>query len=122
MGLHFQTAVGLPAVGLMHLVGRAASASFTLGLTGDVNLNPQLRHGAAAAYVWGDTIHVTRSVGLMAIQHEGTLAEVNDSDPATIQFEDPLNYTATYAAAGIDFITVANDVRALADGCLATRQ
>ena len=33
---------------------------------------------------------------LQAIQHEGTLAELTDNNPATIQFEDPLNYSATY--------------------------
>jgi hypothetical protein len=35
--------------------------------------------------------------------------QVKDDDPETIQFEDPLNYTATYAVAGIDFITIANN-------------
>ena len=45
----------------------------------------------------------------MAIQHESTLAQELDNDPATIQFEDPLNYTTTYAAAGVDFITIANN-------------
>ena len=45
----------------------------------------------------GDVIGTTRAVGLMAIQHESTFAGVLDKDPATIQFEDPLNYTKTYA-------------------------
>lgn len=86
----------------------AASSSFTLGVTGDVNLSPILR-GAAPEYVWGDLLDTTRSLGLMAIQHEGTLAEEHDPNPQTIQFEDPLNYTATYAAAGVDFVSIANN-------------
>ena len=89
-------------------VGVDASA-FSLGVTGDVNLNPHLHQGVAPEYIWGDLIRVTQSVGLMAIQHEGTVAEVYDPNPQTIQFEDPLNYTATYAAAGIDFISLANN-------------
>jgi len=52
---------------------------------------------------------ITRAVSVMAIQHESTLAEIPDPNPQTIQFEDPLDYTATYAAAGVDFLTVANN-------------
>ena len=86
------------------------TSSFSLGVTGDVNLNSQL-HGATTPpeFVWGDLIGLTQAVGLMAIQHEGTLAEKRDPRPQTIQFEDPLNYTKTYAAAGIDFISIANN-------------
>ena len=92
---------------LLHL---AHAAAFTLGVTGDVNLNPSLKGSTTAPeYVWGDLIKYTRAVSLMAIQHEGTLAGISDPNPQTIQFEDPLNYTATYAAAGIDFIAVANN-------------
>ena len=54
-------------------------------------------------------LNVTQLTDVMAIQHEGTLAERYDPNPQTIQFEDPLNYTATYAAAGINFITIANN-------------
>ena len=49
------------------------------------------------------------AVDVMGIQHEGTLAQINDTDPATIQFEDPLNFSHTYQEAGIDFITIANN-------------
>lgn len=38
-------------------------------------------------------LEITRAVDVMAIQHEGTLAELVDNNPATIQFEDPLNYS-----------------------------
>jgi hypothetical protein len=51
----------------------------------------------------------TGNIDLFAIQHEGTLAELKDNNPATIQFEDPLNYSATYNAAGVDFIAIANN-------------
>ena len=94
---------------LLPTVVMAVDSSFTLGVTGDVNLNPNLPRHTPPEFVWGDLLDTTRSVGLMAIQHEGTLAEKNDPNPQTIQFEDPLNYTATYAAAGIDFIDIANN-------------
>eukprot|EP00037_Helgoeca_nana_P025436 m.278413 g.278413 ORF g.278413 m.278413 type:complete len:413 (+) comp26946_c0_seq6:456-1694(+) len=93
---------------LLTAAGRTTSR-FTLGITGDVNLNPHLGATTSPEFVWGDTLAYTRSTSLMAIQHESTLAEVKDDDPETIQFEDPLNYTATYAVAGIDFITIANN-------------
>ena len=75
------------------------SSSFTVGITGDVNLNPRLSRDAPPTFVWGDTIDVTRAVSVMSIQHESTLAEIPDPNPQTIQFEDPLDYTATYAGA-----------------------
>ena len=72
---------------LLHL---AHAAAFTLGITGDVNLNPSLKGSTTAPeYVWGDLIKYTRAVSLMAIQHEGTLAGISDPNPQTIQFEDP---------------------------------
>eukprot|EP00039_Didymoeca_costata_P024222 m.9657 g.9657 ORF g.9657 m.9657 type:complete len:397 (-) comp4109_c0_seq1:140-1330(-) len=82
--------------------------AFSIGITGDVNLNPAL-NTTNFSYVWGDTIDVLRKVDLMCIQHESTLAEIPDKNPATIQFEDPLNYTETYKAGGIDYITIANN-------------
>jgi poly-gamma-glutamate synthesis protein (capsule biosynthesis protein) len=88
-----------------------AMSSFTIGITGDVNLNPEIakHNDTPFEYVWGDLVEITKAVDVMAIQHEGTLAEERDPNPATIQFEDPLNYEETYAAAGIDYITIANN-------------
>jgi hypothetical protein len=34
----------------------AVSSSFTVGITGDVNLNPKLSRDAPPTFVWGDTI------------------------------------------------------------------
>ena len=42
-----------------------SSRSFTIGITGDVNLNPKIR-SPEPAFVWGDVINVTRAVDLMA--------------------------------------------------------
>ena len=86
-------------------------SSWSLGITGDVNLNPALtpEQRANASFVWGDTIDVTRAVDLFMINHESTFAGVADKDPATIQFEDPLNYTHAYAAAGVGFVSLANN-------------
>ena len=49
--------------------------------TGDVNLNPLLRPHTPAEYVWGDMLNVTQLTDVMAIQHEGTLAERYDPNP-----------------------------------------
>ena len=95
---------------MMPLIAPSAACAFSIGITGDVNLNPSLKASTTPPeFVWGDLLNVTRAVDVMAIQHEGTVAEIPDPNPATIQFEDPLNYTATYRAAGIDFITIANN-------------
>lgn len=97
---------------LVSLTARVASAastdSFTIGITGDVNLNPTLKN-KDPSFVWGDLAPITRAVDVMSIQHESTLAEIRDLNPETIQFEDPLDYTETYASAGIDYITIANN-------------
>lgn len=107
--------VGAAATGVrrtrVHHGSGTRRSSWSLGITGDVNLNPALTPAqrANASFVWGDTIDVTRRVDLMMINHESTFAGIVDKDPATIQFEDPLNYTHAYAAAGIDFISLANN-------------
>ena len=72
-----------------------------------MQMTPEQR--ANASFVWGDTIDVTRAVDLFMINHESTFAGVADKDPATIQFEDPLNYTHAYAAAGVGFVSLANN-------------
>lgn len=59
----------------VHTAG--TDTSFSLGITGDVNLNPNLAAGTDPAFVWGDTLRFTRAVSVMAIQHESTLAEVS---------------------------------------------
>eukprot|EP00912_Choanoflagellata_sp_UC4_P000875 UC4_evm1s542 len=85
-------------------------SSFTVGITGDVNLNPALNvSNLSHEYPWGNVLPFIRAVDFAAIQHESTLAEIPDGDPATIQFEDPANFTETYQAAGIDFISMANN-------------
>ena len=95
---------------LQLMIGGTSAGAFTVGITGDVNLNPSLKGSKTTPeFVWGNLLNVTRAVDVMAIQHEGTLAEIVDPNPATIQFEDPLNYTATYKAAGIDFVAIANN-------------
>jgi Bacterial capsule synthesis protein PGA_cap len=86
-------------------------------LTGDVNLNPILPPGEKKNYsfVWGDTLPFLRGNvdqgHLLAVNHESTLAEVPNNDPATIQFEDPLDYVPTYGPEGanVGFMSVANN-------------
>lgn len=78
--------------------------SFSLMVTGDVNLNPDLAktpHINNFTFVWGDMLPVLLDVDLLAINHESTLAGINLDDPDVIQFEDPLNYVDTYGPAGI---------------------
>lgn len=85
----------------------------TLMLTGDVNLFPVLPTNETSnfTFVWGDLLDIARSVDCFAINHESTLAEVPDQSPATIQFQDPLDYQQTYLSegVGVDFLTSANN-------------
>jgi len=79
-----------------------------------VNLAPQLPPGRVdePAWVWGDAISFLRGADVLAVNHEATLAGVGDTDPATIQFEDPLNYLDTYGderGVGVDFMAIANN-------------
>jgi hypothetical protein len=72
---------------LLTAAGRTTSR-FTLGITGDVNLNPHLGATTSPEFVWGDTLAYTRSTSLMAIQHESTLAEVvHPTDPLCLHHE-----------------------------------
>ena len=60
-----------------------------LFLTGDVNLHPELPPSQKTNYtfVWGDMLDIVRKADLLAINHESTLAEIQDNNPNTIQFE-----------------------------------
>lgn len=87
--------------------------SFSLIVTGDVNLNPNLDSFVIGnyTYVWGDMINILKNADVLAINHESTLAGIKLSDPNVIQFEDPLNYIKTYGPDGVgaDFISQANN-------------
>ncbi len=93
---------------LVLLLGPALAAAFSLLVTGDVNLNPALAT-SDPKFVWGTMLPVLHGADFVAINHESTLAGVKLADPNVIQFEDPLNYLATYGAAGVDFMSQANN-------------
>lgn len=84
------------------------ASGYSLLVTGDVNLNPSL-NTSDLTYVWGTMLPILRAADVLAINHESTLAGVALSNPNVIQFEDPLNYLGTYAAAGVDFVSQANN-------------
>eukprot|EP01127_Copromyxa_protea_P014319 TRINITY_DN3969_c0_g1_i1.p1 TRINITY_DN3969_c0_g1~~TRINITY_DN3969_c0_g1_i1.p1 ORF type:complete len:389 (-),score=78.48 TRINITY_DN3969_c0_g1_i1:105-1271(-) len=86
---------------------------FSLIVTGDVNLNPNLpaEHINNFTYVWGSMLPVLRSADVLAINHESTLAGIKIDNPEVIQFEDPLHYLDTYGPKGVnaDFVSQANN-------------
>lgn len=53
-----------------------SAPAMSVMVTGDVNLNPNLVNTFNKSYVWGGMLPVLRSVDLLAINHESTLANV----------------------------------------------
>lgn len=106
--------------GLLLLLCLAIEAQcFSLVVTGDVNLNPDLpaTHLTNYSYVWGDMLPILKSADLLAINHESTLAGIKMDDPDVIQFEDPLHYVETYGplGAGRNFFLLKIDISSGAD-------
>ena len=82
-----------------------------IGVTGDVNLDPNLLgdEEGGFGYPWGNTLSTTQSLDAFLINHEATIANVDDEDPNNFQMEDPINYTKTFVEAGVDGLVFANN-------------
>ena len=88
-----------------------ASSPVRIGLTGDVNLNPFIyqSHPGEYDFPWGNTLATVKALDAFLINHEATIANVVDADPNNFQMEDPVNFTQTFAAAGVDVMSLANN-------------
>lgn len=66
---------------LLSIVSNAYS--FSLIVTGDVNLNPNLpaKHLTNFSYVWGDMFPILKGADFLAINHESTLAGIKEDNP-----------------------------------------
>jgi hypothetical protein len=77
-----------------------SGTSFSLLVTGDVNLNvcrrqcllikpskPKLPEHQLKnfTFIWGDMLPVLRGADILAINHESTIASIQDNDPDVIQ-------------------------------------
>jgi len=80
----------------------------TMGFTGDVVLHQELPSDQPLR-PWGNLAPALKALDLLMINHEATLTPEPSEHPNAFKFRDPSHYSATYDAAGVSFISFANN-------------